>query len=531
MFPLILTNTSNFYFLHKEVPMETSVFIKMKKCIRYKDYDTAIFLCTYLLCFDARYRLLLGVLLYENGDISRCIYHLEGLSTTTALYYKALAYKHQKKYENAICCLTDILEGRSSSDAQFNHICGDILVNSSDMAYFEALSARMHVLNGNGRKGGDIYRKSLFAEPLLDAVEYLFDEGNRIELISDFAGDPVLNYYNDLFHARSLLGLMNKNWVTGKSPVFVPEANKVHSSVFLPTVNGIPFDIGKNSADYFNMKYFGAYYISKLAVLLIKFGNENESCRLFELVRKHDPYFIHGMDGYSIVLWKQKEENLLGLLAKSFISSHPNHHITWMIIGNYYSILCKLKESCLCFNRSISILESPQAYSLLGFECNAKSQYAVAQKHFGMSLLMAPSSDIALFGLGIAHAGAFKPDYASRYFLHALEQNPYSLNMVIYLVRFWVKNRELNKAADKMIEILLGSLPEGGTDYDSIVRTLERRSGTFTDIEELVICEFVEILSVWKYKGLARRLLQIISNRSSTYGSKKALIEGLTSEN
>ncbi|ELA42885.1 uncharacterized protein VICG_00200, partial [Vittaforma corneae ATCC 50505] len=153
-----------------------------------------------------------------------------------------------------------------------------------------------------------------------------------------------------------------------------------------------------------------------MASMYCRLTSSKVGLQVFEFLREKDPSFVLEMDVYSTSLWINKDTNLLGLLAKDLISTAPNHYITWSVIGNYYSLNGMPKESTTCLMKSLSILENPFAYSLLGFEFNIRSQYLEAQNYFKSSLCMLENNDKANFGLGVAYSETSKRAAAEAYF-------------------------------------------------------------------------------------------------------------------
>lgn len=483
---------------------------KIKKCYRYKDYETAIFLLTRLQNDNSK--LLLGIMLFENDEMSRAIFHLEQLQDTTSMYYRALAYKKMRKYTDSIFCLKRILEKKTIKNTSDDLWISQFFIDSSDTQYFDALIGEMLILKGKCSSGLSKYRSVIFKDPLIKSANTLFDEDNRIEPICILKNDVVMDYYTNLFCMKDLIcSFHNINDESIEKNVFVMRKNQN----ILKTIT--------NFLSKFNLGYFKSYIMVKTAVTLAQMEFENESLSIFEAVREFDPLFIKDMDRYSTLLWKTKNEGLLGLLAKDMIQSAPSSNLTWIAIANYYSLRGQNRECILALHKSISILESSHAYTLLGFECNARSQYLEAQSYFKASLHQSVNNDRALFGLGISCAETFKLEMAIEYFSTALKINPTSLHMVAYLIRFYVKNKEYEKALSHVEKIFFN----GGShrDYHAMVKFISDHCGEFLELEELVLCEFAEILFYYDHKDLATIILDNVECRTSAYYSKRALIE------
>lgn len=482
---------------------------KLQKCYRYRNYETAIFLCSCLASVNAEYVLLKGILLYENGEYSRSIFHLNGLQSTTAVFYLALNYRKLKKYSEAIICLSHIVEHRTTEDHVKDPFVQSFTLDMRDTEFFDCLMGELFILKGKAKAGIEKHRKSLFKSPLLESVYGLFDENIWISPINDLSDDLVMNLYQNLFKAsiqKTKEGQASHLKTGDQIPGTVLEASALHPE-YEQCLSLIPGS--------------GSYFISKIASMHCRFGEQKLGVQLFEILRSKDPFFITELDVYSTSLWISKNENILGLLAKDLIVSHPMHYVTWSVIGNYYSLKGMPKESTTCLMKSLSILENPFAYSLLGFEYNSRSQFLEAQSYFKSSICMLENNDKAYFGLGIALDETYKKQAAETYFKKALVLNPRCMNMKAYLVRFYVKNNEMDNAIKKIKEYL-GICTD---DFLEIVKFVENNFGKFSEIEELIVCELAEVLVRMKHKDLARKVIDCVQCRTSSYYSKRSIIE------
>lgn len=478
---------------------------KLRKCYRYKNYETAIFLCSYLTALGTEYTLLKGILLYENGEYARSIFHLSGFQSTTAVFYMALNYRKMKKYSEAIICLSHINDHKTTNDNVSDSFIQSFILDSRDTEFFDSLQGELLILKGKSRAGTEKYRNSLLKNPLIGPVYGLFDENIWISSIDSPSDDVSMDLYQNLFKvsiqkAKSHLG-------TGdKIPKTILEASTKHPEYtqYLSLIPGI-----------------GSYFASKIASMHCRFGEPKLGNQLFEILRSKDPFFIADLDVYSTSLWIARDENMLGLLAKDLVASYPTHYVTWSVIGNYYSLRGMAKESTTCLMKSLSIQENPFAYSLLGFECNSRSQFLEAQGYFKSSICMLENNDKAYFGLGIALNETFKKQTAEVYFMKALALNHRSMSMKAYLVRFYVKNNEMEKAMERIREYLginTDDLPE-------VAGFIETNFGKFSEIEELIICELAEVMVKMKHKDLARKIIDCVQCRTSSYFCKRSIIE------
>lgn len=470
---------------------------KLVQCLRYKDYESASYISMALSTALPEFQLLTGIILYDNQEYSRSLFHLNHLQGTTARFYRALVYKEKKKYTESITELTAILENKTVPENISDPYISSFLVDPADTEFFEALLGKLLILKGKARLGVERYKRSMLKSPLLGPCLGLIDENVDIGLPP--SADPISVLYQNLLKT-SLQRPGGVEYATIKDFL----AAYPESKPYFSHVPGL-----------------GSYFLAKLASMYCRLSQSRIGTQIFEILREKDPTFVLEMDVYSTTLWINKDINLLGLLAKDLIVSAPGSYVTWSVIGNYYSLNGMPKESTTCLMRSLSIQENPFAYSLLGFEFNIRNQYTEAQNYFKSSLCMLENNDKANFGLGVAYAETSKRSSAESYFTRALVINPSNMNMKAYFVRFYVKNDEKYKAIQKIREYL--SL--GCETFEEIVERIEDNMGRYGEMEELIICEFIEILVKEKYKELAEKLLGCVKIRTSTYYSKRCLVE------
>lgn len=477
--------------------MNQEVLNKLMKCYRYKDYKTAIFLAFELLKYSTEFKLLLGILLYENQEYARSIFHLKDLSGTTARFYQALNYKKIKKYVESIDCLIEIVEHKTQNENISNIFIQSFIIDNQDTEYFNSLLGQLYFLRGRSKRSIEKNRKSFAKNALVGPVLALFDENFDVIPVNNPISDPVMQLYYDLMK----FNIQDK-------PV----------SSYLRNIYE-----ARQNPDF--QKYMstglGSYFISKIAAVYCKFGDQEFGLELFEILRECDPFYITDLDVYSTGLWVQKNENLLTFLSKELLSSHPNSHITWSVVGNYYSLKGKIKESSICLMKSINIQESPFAYSLLGFELNSKNQYSEAQTYFKSSICMLENNDKAYFGKGIALSETSRRESAESYFKKALHINKNCMNMKVYFVRFYVGQNDIQKALDMALEYLNIK----SNDYNFVANYVLENIGNFTELQELLICEIAGIFNKLKMNDLARKVIESVQCRTSTYYKKKCIIE------
>lgn len=525
---------------------------KAIKCYKYRDLETAIFIISKIIDSCPEYRLLYGILLYENREYNRAIYHLNGLVTTTAVFYKALCYKHIKKYQEAIACIVMLRNASTLKDIDADNWTQQFVLDVTDTEFLYQLLGEIYVLLGQTIESIKWFTHSMFKNPLILAANYLLEEMIKVTVNKAHINDSVTTYYFEILKAREKIEEQEKDFrsnLENKSNNNILDSNSEYSDTLYNSISDSNNTFNnkiQTSASLKNMfdglpeenyickaskiPYHGSYYLVQIANLLARYNQDKKSIAIFECLRTKDPTFMGEMDSYSTLLWKNKKENLLGLLAKDCIEIAPQHHNTWIAIGNYHSLKGKSNESLLCFRRSLAIRENTHAYTLLGFEYNARYQFVDAQECFKAAIAMSPSNDRALFGLGISNSETFNNDLALLYFSKALEIHPFSMPMNTYLIRFYVKNRELGKALEKICKAIFEPRKINCTNCNDMAACVVKNAGKFHEMEELMLCELAEIWYISGYSDLAAKILKFIACRTSTYFAKKALIETVETE-
>ncbi len=601
----------------KSMVGKSSALEKAWKCYRYRDMDTAIFLMSLVIEKMPEYRLVYGILLFENQEYKRALFHLNGLLTTTAVYYRALCLFRMKKYNEAAVTLENILNRRTLKDSLDDEWGRHFLVESRDTEFFEQILGEIYVRTGMCMRAVNIFKKLMRKNPLFGAASYLLNEQIFIDkdsiacedinsykiinkykdnktyesnnsfndsnayktsyenkfktknlklsnrnisekegFVNNILEDPVIVYYLQVSRIIKDISLRSENpnklrsmekntrfeidrhpsyaiggkndsseSIDGRSFVDNLFYGRVGCNILVDKVFGGSSWGDEKYSPEFNTPFFGTYFMVKVATALGSYGFDAESISLFERVRELDPMFLNEMDYYSTVLWKTKKESCLGLLAKECIDVNPMHHAVWIAIGNYYSLKGISKKCILCFKRSLAIKETSHAHTLLGFEYNTRNQFIDAQKNFSASIAISAHNDRALFGLGISYANSYNRESALLYFNKALQINPTSLPMITYLVRFYVKNKEMNEAFNKIVNVIFPGYHNLAIDYETLVNLIEKNAGRFHELEELMLCELAEILFSYNCKAFAIRVLRSLECRTSTYFSKRALIE------
>ncbi|ORD93879.1 APC3 [Enterospora canceri] len=458
--------------------------LKIERCYRYRDYETAIYLAAVLSNTDKSYEMLFGLLLHSNKEYARCASTLSKNKSNTALYYTACSLYELKQYDLAYKTMETLIK-KDEEDEKTGCFFLDSFLIERDMEYFHMLMGRIKVQMGSATSAIEYFKKSAEYGCLLPVVENLYENQASV-VLTQFKDDPIATYYTNI---TSLSTLQN---------------NKSIQKEFEKRTPGP-----------------GTYFLAKLALFKMQIGEFDDGLTIYKLIRKKDQAFCKGMDVFSTYFWKQKKENLLGLLSKELIETNPCDEKTWIAVANYYSAKGDIDNSITCIEKSILIKESALANTLLGFEYVSKGQFAKATIHFRVSLNMQEKNSRALFGLGIAYENMSKFDKAETFLLRGLEFNSHDVAMQTYAIRFYTQEGHFDEAF-KLFKKFMGYQNES---IDVVAKAIKANISNFTENEELMVLEFVKILATWGRLSEARWLFERIRVRTSVYFKTKLSLE------
>jgi anaphase-promoting complex subunit 3 len=97
--------------------------------------------------------------------------------------------------------------------------------------------------------------------------------------------------------------------------------------------------------------------------------NYTQSERVFEGVRKLDPYRIWDMETYSTLLWHLQRTVKLSFLAQELITINSRSSQAWIAVGNCFSLQKERAQALTCFGRAAKLdPRCAYAYTLSGHE-------------------------------------------------------------------------------------------------------------------------------------------------------------------
>ncbi|OQS53432.1 nuc2 [Ecytonucleospora hepatopenaei] len=455
------------------------ILLEIEECVKFREYDTAIFYTLEISKANPDYLLLAGILLYMHGEYSRCIAVLHEIDSNTSKYYKTLSFYHLKQYSLA----NKMLNTCSLKDDDYTgclYLDSFLLTNVKH--YFLLLQAKIKIQMGNAIEAVDCALKSTEQRLLLPAVNILvenkiyYEKENMLEC-------GIGKYY----------GKISQMYLTNKEDEVLPLTH------------------------YF----IDSYFISKLVVFLFQREKVEKALEFYAFLRENDFAFIQEMDLISTFLWKHKKENLLGVLAKDMLETHSQSEKTWVVLANYYSFNNKIEKSAKCLEKSLLIKESAIALSTLGYEYTARNQTTKAKAYFEAALKMQLNNGKAYFGLGVAFDTAGRLEEAEKWFIKGVELEPYDSFIQTYLVRFYVSFKKYDEA----LKALKTFMNIGSLTIKQAINYMQSKINGFKETEELMALEFIEILETKGYHKQARALIKKVKVRTSSYFDKKNMLE------
>ncbi|KAM7533380.1 hypothetical protein Aperf_G00000126327 [Anoplocephala perfoliata] len=156
--------------------------------------------------------------------------------------------------------------------------------------------------------------------------------------------------------------------------------------------------------------------------------------RIFNELRRLEPWQLYGMDFYSTVLWYQGAEQELSQLASDLLTLDRSASIPWSVAGNYYALLREHDTSIRFLRRAIQVCPTDSyACTLLGHEYVAVENLDRAASAFRHALRLDERNYSARFGLSNVY---FKQDYfglADAHLVRALSIFPNSCLLLTHL--------------------------------------------------------------------------------------------------
>merc|ERR1719499_2106140 len=95
------------------------------------------------------------------------------------------------------------------------------------------------------------------------------------------------------------------------------------------------------------------------------------------------PWRIEGLEYMSTALWHLKDEVKLSFLAQELKNEFPSSPVTWIVVGNFFSLQKEHEQALGFFQRARSLDKNqPYAYTLAAHEFVANEDYEKAIQHY-----------------------------------------------------------------------------------------------------------------------------------------------------
>ena len=147
------------------------------------------------------------------------------------------------------------------------------------------------------------------------------------------------------------------------------------------------------------------WVMAQIARCLFEQSKYYEATRVYEKIRKIEPYRLEGLEYYSTCLWHLKDQISLNYLSNCVLEKSLNAPETWCVVGNSYSLMKEHETALKFFSRSIQIQPNfAYAHTLCGHEYVANEDFDNGKRCYQTAIKYDQSHYNAWWGLGnIAH--------------------------------------------------------------------------------------------------------------------------------
>lgn len=194
------------------------------------------------------------------------------------------------------------------------------------------------------------------------------------------------------------------------------------------------------------------YVLCKVGKCYFEVVQYHKSKKMFELVRKFEPYRTEDMEIYSTILWQLNEPVPLSYLAQQLVELDKQSPSTWCAVGNCFSLQKDHDSALKFFKRAIQVQpDFTYAYTLCGHEQVAGDNWDKALAFYRSAIRIDARHYNAWYGLGMIYFRQEKYSIAEYHFNKALEINCKNSVLYCYLGMVLRVSRRYEEA-----EIMLG---------------------------------------------------------------------------
>lgn len=167
------------------------------------------------------------------------------------------------------------------------------------------------------------------------------------------------------------------------------------------------------------------------------------AAKLFLDIHRKEPNRIEMMEIYSTVLWHLQREVQLSALAQDLKAQDYQSPITWVVLGNCFSLQKEHESAIKCFERAVQVdPDFAYSYTLLGHELIITEELDKAMSCFRTAILKDPRHYNAWYGIASIYSKQERYSLAEFHFKQALKINP---KCSVIMVHIGVMQFSLNK--------------------------------------------------------------------------------------
>ncbi|KAI5192597.1 anaphase-promoting complex subunit 3 [Nematocida sp. AWRm77] len=427
------------------------------RCIKYHRFKDAIYVVeTYPDVQKKASSVLLGYLFMRNGEYRRAISYLGQSVSFTSSYYQALCYKELKDYRNAKFVLTKAKESKELKESKERGVCPErtslekLYLLEEDASFVSALLGDLDILAGSYETAVGSYYAACKENPMhrtghLTVLEDTLAQAKTCHNNEENVNNVFVSSEKRFTNISSEeLDEVIKDHIANKEDKCTPGQISVMQSLLQESMYLEQIRKG-NCAFAESKKLLDTLPLSTVTVLgiaLFEAGFLQKAERVFGYVRVKDPCSLEGMHYYSSILWQNRDKPLLGCLSRDLFGVNPHSHVSWGVLGNYFSLVKETEKAAQCFERSLAIKKDSYVMCLLGHEHFMNSNLTESLRCFIGSMQMKASHYSGVAGCGLIYEKIGKKDSAEYCFLKAVAHNPQNVLLGYLAAKFLISQKK-----------------------------------------------------------------------------------------
>ncbi|EPR78794.1 Anaphase promoting complex subunit (Cdc27/Nuc2/BimAfamily) [Spraguea lophii 42_110] len=466
-----------------------------------RNYTSCIFTTSLLCEKEPQYKVILGVMLFENKEYYRCIDLLKKIETTTAKYYLGLCYMKIKNYTEALLSLLSIAEKFVPEDNKFNTYWDNYLITYTDLNQVYEMIGKIQTAGAQREDAIRWFKRAFEIFPSYYTAINLFEEGIAI----------------DKLETKQVIKLLKEN----QEPKIKRQKEYLIDVIidFFKDINNFYITLQPLILEKYWRSFYGhgMYFLSAAAKIYLERGEIENSIKLFQMIREKTTSFIHNIDVYSTALWNKRNTGILAALSKELYMKDKYNHVTYVVMGNYFSSFEDRTRAEICFNRALSLKRTHHTHSLLGHEYILKDQYTQAINNFLSSLKFRLKNHSAYFGLGISHAKIEKLENSKHFYEKGVKSSPDNFFLKYHYLQFLNTIKDYNRGKKFVKQEIC--------DLQDIITELKNYKEKRTEAQELFFLEIIDLFIDERKPENGVETLKLIKMRTPNFYVKKILVE------